>query len=85
MSHDEDTIMADELQVLKLGKGVAFVKSQLAAAQGERRDLGPEFALRQRLLGAGRGIGANIEAVPNSMIARRSTTVPAACPCSPWR
>lgn len=50
------------------------VKSALAAAQGERRELGPDYALRTRLLGAGRGIGANIEAVPSSMIARKSTT-----------
>ena len=54
------------------------VKSALAASQGERRDLGPEYALRERLLGAGRGIGANIEAVPSSMIARRNVTVAAA-------
>ena len=46
------------------------VKAALAASQGERRDLGPEYALRERLLGAARGIGANIEAVPSSMIAR---------------
>ena len=54
------------------------VKSALAAAQGERRDLGPDYALRARLLGAGRGIGANIEAVPSSMIARKSATEVAA-------
>ena len=54
------------------------VKSALAAAQGERRDLGPDYALRARLLGAGRGIGANIEAVPSSMIARKSSNVIAA-------
>jgi hypothetical protein len=56
------------------------VKAALAASQGERRDLGPEYALRQRLLGAARGIGANIEAVPSSMIARRTTTEVAAKP-----
>jgi hypothetical protein len=50
------------------------VKAALATSQGERRDLGPEYALRQRLLGAARGIGANIEAVPSSMIARKATT-----------
>lgn len=54
------------------------VKTALAAAQGERRELGLDFALRTRLLGAGRGIGANIEAVPSSMIARKSTTEVAA-------
>ncbi len=51
------------------------VKTALAASQGERRELGPEFALRERLLGAARGIGANIEAVPSSMIAPKSTRV----------
>jgi hypothetical protein len=50
------------------------VKAALAASQGERRELGPDYALRQRLLGAARGIGANIEAVPSSMIARKTTT-----------
>jgi hypothetical protein len=54
------------------------VKTQLAASQGERRDLGPEYALRERLLGAGRGIGANIEAVPSSMIARKTTVAASA-------
>ncbi len=54
------------------------VKSALETSQGERRDLGPDYALRERLLGAGRGIGANIEAVPSSMIARKSTTQVAA-------
>jgi hypothetical protein len=48
------------------------VKAALAASQGERRDLGPQYALRERLLGAARGIGANIEAVPSSMIAPKS-------------
>jgi hypothetical protein len=54
------------------------VKTALAASQGERRELGAEYALRERLLGAGRGIGANIEAVPSSMIARKSTIVASA-------
>jgi hypothetical protein len=54
------------------------VKSALAESQGERRELGPEYALRERLLGAGRGIGANIEALPTSMIARRNTVVASA-------
>ena len=48
------------------------VKTALAGSQGERRELGSEFALRERLLGAGRGIGANIEVVPSSMIVRKS-------------
>jgi hypothetical protein len=50
------------------------VKAALASSQGVRRNLGPDYALRQRLLGAARGIGANIEAVPSSMIARKATT-----------
>ena len=49
------------------------VKAALATSQGARRNLGPDYALRQRLLGAGRGIGANIEAVPSSMISRKAT------------
>jgi hypothetical protein len=54
------------------------VKTALSSSQGERRDLGPEYALRERLLGAGRGIGANIEIVPSSMIARKTTVAAAA-------
>jgi hypothetical protein len=54
------------------------VKTALSASQGERRDLGPEYALRERLLGSGRGIGANIEAVPSSMIARKTTVAASA-------
>jgi hypothetical protein len=56
------------------------VKAALATSQGARRDLGPDYALRQRLLGAARGIGANIEAVPSSMIARKATTEAAVKP-----
>ena len=48
------------------------VKTALAGSGGERKELGSEFALRERLLGAGRGIGANIEVVPSSMIVRKS-------------
>jgi len=48
------------------------VKTALAGSQGERKELGLQFALRERLLGAGRGIGANIEVVPSSMIVRKS-------------
>ncbi len=54
------------------------VKAALAGSQGERKELGSEFALRERLLGAGRGIGANIEVVPSSMIVRKSDTVASA-------
>jgi hypothetical protein len=59
------------------------VKTALSASQGERRDLGADYALRERLLGAGRGIGANIEAVPSSMIARKSTTTVASADTPP--
>ncbi len=54
------------------------VRAALATSQGERRELGVEYALRERLLGAARGIGANIEAVPSSMIAPKSTKLAAA-------
>ena len=53
------------------------VKAALAGSPGERRNLGPDYALRERLLVAGRGIGANIESVPSSMIARRAPVVAA--------
>lgn len=45
------------------------VKTALAASDGQRKDLGPAFALRDKWLGGGRGIGANIQAVPSDMIA----------------
>jgi hypothetical protein len=45
------------------------LKSALAAADGERRDLGKDFALRDKLVGPGRGIGANILAIPPDMVA----------------
>jgi hypothetical protein len=45
------------------------LKSALAAADGERRDLGKDFALRDKLIGPGRGIGANILAIPPDMVA----------------
>ena len=57
------------------------IRSALASSQGERRDLGEENALgplRENALGGSRGIGANIEAVPSSMIARKSTVVASA-------
>ena len=59
------------------------VKSALAASSGERRDLGPNYALRPRLLGASRGIGANIEAIPSSMIARKEPTAVAVAARTP--
>jgi hypothetical protein len=47
------------------------VKSALAASDGERRDLGMEYALRDKLLGQGRGIGANIQLIPPSMLSAK--------------
>jgi hypothetical protein len=47
------------------------VKSALAASDGERRDLGKEYALRDKLLGQGRGIGANIQLIPPSMLSAK--------------
>jgi len=45
------------------------LKSALAAADGERRDLGKDFALGDKLVGPGRGIGANILAILPDMVA----------------
>jgi hypothetical protein len=47
------------------------VKSALAASDGARRDLGKEFALRDKLIGQGRGIGANIQLIPPSMLSAK--------------
>jgi len=51
------------------------VKSALAASDGERRDLGKEFALRDKLLGQRRGIGANIQLIPPSMLSAKKDVV----------
>lgn len=52
------------------------LKSALAASDGQRRDLGRDFALRDTLLGQGRGIGANIQVIPPGMVApKQKTTV----------
>lgn len=48
------------------------LKSALAASDGQRRDLGKDYALRDKLLGQGRGIGANIQIVPPGMIAPKT-------------
>jgi hypothetical protein len=48
------------------------LKASLADSNGERRDLGPQYALRDKLVGASRGIGANIQAIPPQMIAPRT-------------
>jgi hypothetical protein len=51
------------------------LKSQLAASEGERRELGKEYALRDTLLGQGRGIGANIQLIPQGMISAKKDVV----------
>jgi hypothetical protein len=51
------------------------VKSALAASDGERRELGREFALRDKLNGQGRGIGANIQLIPPSMLSAKKDVV----------
>ena len=51
------------------------LKSALAASEGQRRDLGAEFALRDKLLGQGRGIGANIQIIPPGMVAPKQDGV----------
>jgi hypothetical protein len=54
------------------------LKRALAASAGERRDLGRELSLRDNLLGTGRGIGANIQAVgPNMVVAKNDATAKA--------
>ncbi len=50
------------------------LKSALAASDGQRRDLGKDFALRDKLLGEGRGIGANIQVIPPGMVAPKKET-----------
>ena len=47
------------------------LKSALAASDGARRDLGKEFALRDKLIGQGRGIGANIQLIPPGMLSAK--------------
>jgi hypothetical protein len=51
------------------------VKAALAASEGARRDLGKEFALRDKLIGPGRGIGANIQLIPPSMLSAKKDVV----------
>ncbi len=50
------------------------LKSALAASEGRRKDLGKDFALRDKLLGEGRGIGANIQVIPPGMVAPKRET-----------
>jgi hypothetical protein len=51
------------------------LKTALADSEGQRRDLGPQYALRTKLLGEGRGIGANIQVVPPNMIGSKTEAV----------
>ena len=46
------------------------IRTALSASAGQRRDLGKQFALRENLLGRGRGIGANIQLVAPNMVVR---------------
>jgi hypothetical protein len=47
------------------------IRTALSTSAGERRDLGKQYALRDNLLGKGRGIGANIQLVaPNMVVAK---------------
>jgi hypothetical protein len=49
------------------------IRSALASSAGQRRELGADHALRATTpLGQGRGIGANIQAVPEAMVAPKS-------------
>jgi len=51
------------------------IRSALATSAGQRKDLGKQFALRDNLLGRGRGIGANIQLVaPNMVVVRNEAT-----------
>jgi hypothetical protein len=56
------------------------VKSALSASEGARRDLGKEFALRDKLIGQGRGIGANIQLIPPSMLSAKKEVATTAEP-----
>jgi len=53
------------------------IKQALAASAGQRRDLGKDYALRDNLLGRGRGIGANIQVVePGMVVAKNDAGAP---------
>jgi hypothetical protein len=51
------------------------LKGALSDSNGQRRDLGAQFALRDKLFGAARGIGGNIQTIPPNMIAPRTFTL----------
>jgi len=50
------------------------IRTALSASAGQRRDLGKQFALRENLLGRGRGIGANIQLVAPNMVVLKNET-----------
>ena len=53
------------------------IRTALSSSAGQRRDLGKQFALRENLLGRGRGIGANIQLVaPNMVIIKNEASGP---------
>ena len=53
------------------------IRTALSASAGQRKDLGKQFALRDNLLGRGRGIGANIQLVaPNMVVVRNEAGGP---------
>jgi hypothetical protein len=54
------------------------VKTALAQSQGERVELGPRYDIREKMRGGARGIGANIQAIPDSMIASADPPRPVA-------
>ncbi len=56
------------------------LKTALAESQGRRLELGPKYALREKLIGKSRGIGANIQAIPQGMIVDLATPVTAGEP-----
>ncbi len=54
------------------------IRVALASSAGRRIELGPDHALRENLLGRGRGIGANIQLVgPNMVVAKAAASKPA--------
>jgi hypothetical protein len=58
------------------------IRTALAASGGQRQDLGKEHALREGLLGHGRGIGANIQLVGPNMVVRNASAGASATPRS---
>ena len=75
------TEQSDETIVLAMARLTApfleSLKTALADSNGQRRDLGAQFALRGKLLGAGRGIGGNIQLIPANMITTKAATTSA--------